>query len=64
MSETFEIWKPQFEGHAPTYWVNGMDWNTGGQPPKIVFFDPAWSCLGSYSVPTEAVRGTEKDLDQ
>lgn len=58
----FVKWVPEFDGHKPPHWREGMEWRythceaDGGG-------DPRWNVGLHYSVPREAVYGpTEKSL--
>lgn len=59
MGDTFAIWTPEYYGHKPPLWENGMVWRyrttLQTEWQREMTGEPAWVTAGSYQVPALAV---------
>ncbi len=66
MSDTpnFAIWHPEYDGHAPPNWREGMGWdcNPFRKDGRVITdASPFWSPQNTYRVPPEALTAPNED---
>ena len=66
-TQNFAIWQPEYDGHAPPNWREGMGWDCnpflkdGG---VITDGLPLWSPQSTYRVPVEALTAPKETAGQ
>lgn len=62
MSDNYAIWTPQYDGHAPPNWKEGMEWGSGLSGLDIdTVGTPHWAGGWLYQVPAEALNSPNDD---
>lgn len=61
-AQDYVIWHPEYDGHAPPNWREGMKWNCNGVRHKPMALGyPVWSAAHAYEVPVEALTAPNED---
>ena len=61
-AQNYAIWRPEYDGHAPPNWREGMEWNCNGVRHKPMALGyPVWSAVDVYEVPAEALTAPNED---
>ena len=64
----YATWIPEYDGHEPPHWVDGMKWDVapynGWSVVEKLPFLPSWLVGVHYHVPVEAIAKKEQIMTQ
>lgn len=60
--QNYAIWRPEYDGHAPPKWRDGMAWGIEGVVDvRHRNYLPEWNVANRYTVPAEALNSPNDD---